>query len=157
MISKISPDERLGRRRPQADDNAGTHDSDFRFQPRAAGGLFPGTWLFMESPLAALLPVEVLHRIGDIDQSAAQAGLCQSVVKQSSGGTHKGPALTIFLVARRFTDQHQRGRRWPFAKDRLSGKLVKRATLTTFGRPLESREGLPPGQEIASCDREEPF
>ena len=43
--SKISPDERLGSRRPQADDHAGTHDADFRFQPRAAGRLFPGTWL----------------------------------------------------------------------------------------------------------------
>ena len=90
----------------------------------------------MESPFAALLPFEVLDRIGDI---GLQAGFCHSVIEQAPGGPHKGPALTIFLVAGRFTDQHQRGRRRPLAKDRLSRILVKGATLTIFSRPAEGR------------------
>ena len=68
----------------------------------------------MDSPLSALLELEVLDGIGDIDALAIKAGFCHCAIKKLTGRAYERPAVQIFLVAGLFANKGDRSADRPF-------------------------------------------
>ena len=68
------------------------HDLEFMVEPPAAGIDLARVRLLVDAPLAARLILEVLHRIGDVDRIARDAGDFQRAIEHLAGGSDKGPA-----------------------------------------------------------------
>ena len=109
-----------------------------------------GVRLLVDAPLAARLPLEVLHDVGDVDGGAIDAGLRERAVEQLAGRADERMAGEIFRVARLLADQHQLGacaalRRTPSAsrasRDRSAWQSFarRRARVRSVGRDRESR------------------
>ena len=65
--------------------------------------------LLVDSSLAARLPVEVLHRIGQIDGCSIDAGLGERVIEHAACRPDKRVAGEIFVVAGLLADEHDGG------------------------------------------------
>ena len=61
----------------------------------------------------------MLHRIGDIDLAAVDAGFLQRAIEHLPGGTDERLAGEVFLVAGLLADQHDRGVLRAFAEHGL--------------------------------------
>src|SRR5712691_2639219 len=114
--AKPRSDHGLRSGRSEADDDARLDDIDLRLQPWPAGSDLRGIRLLVDAPLAARLPFEVLHHVGDIDAAAIDARFLQGLVQEVAGRPHKGPALKVFLVSRLLADEHYGGRLLPLAE-----------------------------------------
>ena len=68
-------DQRLGRRRAEADDDLGLEDGELRLQPRPAGAQVLGAGRLVDPPLALDREPEVLDRVGDVGVAAVDAGV----------------------------------------------------------------------------------
>src|SRR5947207_2438622 len=79
-------DERLRRRRSEADDDLGPQDADLGLKPELAGGDLAPVGLFVEATLSRLPPLEVLHRVGDIDGFPVDACGDETLVEKLAGG-----------------------------------------------------------------------
>ena len=102
---------------------------------RATGGRpdLAGARLLVDAPLAARLPVEMLHDVRDVDIAR---GRCPPAASARSSSLPAGPTngwpLEIFLIAGLFADEHQLGTARPFAEHRLGARA-------STGRRLGSR------------------
>ena len=67
----------LSGRDAEADDHPRFYDLDLSLQPWTAGGNFAYRRLLVLATLALRFPLEVLHRIGDIDLSTANSGFSE--------------------------------------------------------------------------------
>src|SRR6185503_20316055 len=81
----------------------------------------------VQAPLAAQLPLEVLHGVGDVKVLALDASGLERAVEQPAGRPDEGQALLVFLVAGLLADQHDPGVRVARAKYRLGGIGPQRA------------------------------
>ncbi len=106
----------------------GLHDRAFEIVPPAAAIDLIGIRLFVQPALAARLPLEMLHRIGDEHLAPIDPGLADRPVEHAPGRAHERPALLILLVPRLLADHHQPRPRRPFAGNDLRRVAVKRAT-----------------------------
>src|SRR5437773_11765729 len=79
--AKLRSDHRLCGGRSQADDDAWLDDIDLRLQPWPAGIDLRGVGLLVDAPLAARLPLEVLHHSGDVDTAAIECRFLQRLVQ----------------------------------------------------------------------------
>jgi hypothetical protein len=79
-----------------------------------------------------------LQRVGDVDPLAGrlagrrwpgQLQRAQHAVQQLAGGAHEGLALQVFLLARRFADDHPRRLRVADAEHRLRARAAQAAGL----------------------------
>jgi hypothetical protein len=61
----------------------------------------------VHAALAARLPLEVLDRVGDIDDLAPDARLVERAVQHLAGGADERGAAQVLLVARLLADEHQ--------------------------------------------------
>ena len=78
----------------------------------------------MDSALAALLELEVLDRVGDVELLALATRFGPRLVKHLAGRTDEWRALPIFLIPRLFSDEHDpRGGR-ASAEDGLRGVAI---------------------------------
>jgi len=135
--AKLRSDHRLGGGRSEADDDARLDDIDLRLQPWPAGIDLRGVRLLVDAPLAARLPLEVLHHIGDVDAAAIDARFLQRLVQEIARRPHKGPALKVFLVPRLLADEHHGGCLLPFAEHGLRSGFPEIAGLAAGGRDLQ--------------------
>ena len=62
----------------------------------------------VDAPLAARLVFEMLHRVGDVDARAVDAGFGERAVEHLPGRSDEGLAGQIFLIARLLADEHHR-------------------------------------------------
>src|SRR6185312_6494169 len=102
---------------------------DLRFQPRPAGGELARGWLGVQPSGTPRRELEMLDRIGQVDFTAIDADLRQSLVQQSTGGPDEWAACQILLVAWLLTNQHQPGVRRALAKNGLRRVLVEMTSL----------------------------
>ncbi len=103
----------------QADDELRTNGGDLRFEPWAAGRNFKRVWLLVQPDFAPRFPLEMLHRIGDVDLGAIDAGGLQALIKQLTGRPNKRLSLLIFAITRLFAHQKNSGMGSAFAKNDL--------------------------------------
>jgi hypothetical protein len=77
-------------------------------EPWTASAHFPQTWLFMQPPVAARFPLEVLDGICDVNSLAIYSCLFHTSSQKFSRWSDERLSGLIFLVARLFTDKHDR-------------------------------------------------
>src|SRR5216683_1715851 len=97
--AKLRPQDRLRGGGSEADDDARLDDVDFRLQPGAAGVDLGRVRLFVNAPLAARLPLEVLHDVGDVDLGPVDAGLIECFVEKIARRSDEWPSLQVFLIS----------------------------------------------------------
>src|SRR3954471_3566142 len=103
----VEPIHGVRRRRAQADDDERVDGLELGSEPGTAGFDLFRSRLLVEAALAALLELEVLHRIGDVDVGARQAGALESLVENAARGSDEDGALAVLHVARLLSDQQQ--------------------------------------------------
>src|SRR5438034_3507528 len=104
--AKITSQDALCGGCAQQYNNFRLHYFDFGVQPRAAGGNLDGIGLFMNTPLAARLPLEVLHNIRYVNIIAIDAGCGQSFVQHRACRAYEWPALKVLFVSRLLAYHH---------------------------------------------------
>ena len=78
----------------------------------------------MESDLAPRFPLEMLHRIRDVDLGAIYAGRLQAFVQQLTRRPNERLSLLIFAITWLFTHQKDGGVGSAFAENNLRCMLI---------------------------------
>ncbi len=112
-------------RRAEAHDHLGLHGRHLGLEPAVARVDLDHVGLGVEAPLAARLPLEVLHGVRDVDVAPIHAGTLERRVEHAPRGADERAASSILDVPGLLADEHDRGGRVPFAEDRLCGVLVE--------------------------------
>src|SRR5438309_1719158 len=99
-------------------------ESQFRLEPRLTRRHFARVRFLMNTPFAARLPFEMLHRVGDINLFAIDSRFLERAVHDFSGRTNERFPGNIFVIPRLLANEHDRRFLWTFAKYRLGGVLV---------------------------------
>src|SRR5688572_5971009 len=130
------PEQRLRRRGAKADDDARLDQRDLELEPGVAGRDLADVRLLVNPTLTALgaLPLEVLHRIGDIDGAAIDAGLDEGVVEELARRPDERLARSVLLVAWLLADEHDVGCARAFAEDGLGADLPEMTAAAAFRR-----------------------
>ena len=102
--TKLAPEKRLRRRRPQADDNLRLDQFHFRLQPGLARTHFSNPRLLMQPPLPAFFEFEMFDGVGHINLRTLDGRVGESPVKDSAGGSDKRMALDILFISRLLAD-----------------------------------------------------
>src|SRR5687768_13552866 len=100
-----------------------------------AGSDLASVRLLVDAPLAALLILEVLHRVGEVHVAATDARRFERDIELASRGPDERPPALVLPVTRLLADEHQRRRHWPLAEDGLRRVDPQRAR-TTLRRSL---------------------
>src|SRR5690348_2483553 len=106
--AELLAEERLRRRRAEADEHRRLHDRELRLEPGAAGHLLGPARLRVDAPLPARLPLEVLDRVRDVDLPAVDPREIERLVEQAPRRPDERAALLVLLVARLLADEHHR-------------------------------------------------
>ncbi len=77
--------------------------------------------LGVDAALAALLELEMLDRIREIDRRPVEADLLHGLRQEPARRADEGPALAIFLVSRLLAHEHDGGADRAFAEHGLRG------------------------------------
>src|SRR6187551_1005906 len=93
----------------------------------------------VEAPLATRAPLEVLHRVGDVDRLRRDRGLLQGTPQQGARRPDERLPLTVLAVSGLLTDEHQPGAR-PDPRRRRFGSRPSRDC--THGSPAPLCSGL---------------
>ena len=117
-------------------------ERDLVLKPREAGANLARVRRFMQTTRRTCLsrPLEVLHRVGDVDVVAIDSSFVERAVEKFSGRPDEGPSRFVLGVAGLFTDDDHTGSRRTFAEDRLRSALEQVATATAFRRRAQLRE-----------------
>ena len=132
---EVARDDRLRRGGAQRHDHMGLNVFNFFFQPLVACIDLALRRGLVQPPLAAQLPLEVLHRVGDVEVLAIDAGRLERAVEQPAGGADEGQSLLVLLVARLLAHQHHPRVRVAGAEHRLRGVGPQRAVLAARAPP----------------------
>src|ERR1051325_5867092 len=103
--------------------------AEFGIQPWPTRGDFARVGLFVNAPLAFRFPFEVLHRIGDVNLVAIDAGFDKRFVEQLARRADKWFAREVFVVTRLFPYKNNFCVPRPFAKNRLRSGLPQGTSL----------------------------
>ncbi len=120
-------------RRTQANDDFRLDNGDFGFQPRPARKNFHLVRLSVNSPFAARLPFEVLHRVGDIDLATIDSRDIESLVENTTRWPNERPSFQVFFIARLFANKEHSGLAATFAENCLCAELIEIATGASSG------------------------
>src|SRR3954468_9659984 len=126
---EVLADHRLRRRRAEADDDMRLHGGDLAFEPLVTGIDLALRRRLVKASLAAQLPLEVLHGVGDVEMLAIDAGLAERLVQQPSGGPDEWQALLVLLVTGLLAHHHDARVRVADAEHRLRGVRPQGAVL----------------------------
>jgi len=99
-------DQRLGGGGAEADHDLGPEDPDLGIEPEPACRDLAPIRLFVEATLSCGTPLEVLHRIGDVDRVAVDASGRERIVEHSTGRPDERLAGDILVIARLFADEN---------------------------------------------------
>src|SRR5256712_11964092 len=91
-------DERLRRRRAEADDDLRAQDRELGVEPEPAGRDLAAVRLLVEAPLPGRTPLEVLHGVRHVDGVAIDPRLRERLVEDATGGSDEGAARAILPV-----------------------------------------------------------
>jgi hypothetical protein len=81
-------------------DELRAHQLQFLHEPGAVMLHLAGGGLRVDAPVAALLELEVLHRIGEVGLGPLDPSLGERAGQELARGTDEGPALQVLLIAR---------------------------------------------------------
>src|SRR5262249_48718637 len=93
--TRLRTDDGEQRGGAEADDDPRLDDLAFRVEPGMAGARLTDGRLLVNAPLAALLELEVLDRVGDVDARAIDAGIRERAIEQLPSRADERPALPI--------------------------------------------------------------
>ena len=85
----------------------------------------------MDTALAALFMLEMLHDIRHEDVAPVEIAFLQGAIQEAARGSYKRTAGTVFLVAGLLAYQHDRRRRGPLTDNALCRVNIQRAALAT--------------------------
>ncbi len=94
----------------------------------------------MDAPLASRLPLEVLHDIRHVGETAIDASFFKRFVEELSCRSDKGLAFEIFVIAGLLADKHYAGFRFAFAKNGLRAFSPEIARLAALGDRADLRQ-----------------
>src|SRR5947208_12471059 len=112
----------------QRHDRHRLHDGALDIEPDLAALDFVGVRALVQTPLAAHLMLEVLHRVGHEDLAARDSRILERLVENAAGGADERLAAQVFLVAGLLADQHDARALASFTRHRLGGVLVQWTT-----------------------------
>jgi hypothetical protein len=124
----------LGGGRPKQDDRVRAHELELLAQPRLAGLDLETLRRLVDAPAAALLELEVLDHVGDVDLGAYDADRLERAVELATGRSHEGPALAVLLVTGLLADHHHLGVPLPLAEHGLARAAPEVAAAAAGGR-----------------------
>src|ERR1051326_3535302 len=104
--AKRRAENRLGRRRAHRDYEVGLNGPKLCLQPRAAGSDLARIWFLMDPPFAARLPLEMFHRVGDVNFFPINSSFFQRLIHDFARRPNERFTGNIFVVSRLFADQH---------------------------------------------------
>ncbi len=113
--------------------SCGLDHGQLRLQPGTAGHDLERVRLGVDAPLAARLPLEVLHDVGDVGPAPLDPGLLERLVEQASRRPDEGMAAEVFLVAGLLADEHGGGSAGALAEHGLGATLPQVAGLAVGG------------------------
>lgn len=146
--AKIPAEERLSCGGPQADNKFRFDHFDLAVEPGPAGRLLASAGLLVKAALAARLPLEMLHRIGDVDEVAVDTGFDQTAVEQMAGRPDEGLAGQVLAIARLLADEDQTRMRIAFSENSLRRVLIKRTAAASECCLAKSLQRVPLWKEI---------
>lgn len=111
----------LGRHGAEGDEDLRTHARQFGRQPGTTGFLFGGIRTLVQPRLAALLELEMLDSVGEVQVRGIDARLGEHLVQQVSCRADEWRALQVFLRAWLLADEHHSGIAGTGAEDSLRG------------------------------------
>src|SRR5687767_4099267 len=85
-------EQRLPRGGAETHDDLRPHELDLHVQPWHAGCDFARAGALVQAPLAARLPLEMLHDVRDIDGRAVDSGRIERAIEKLSRGAHERAA-----------------------------------------------------------------
>jgi len=94
------------------------HEFQLLIQPPAVVLDLAWCRFLVDAALAALLELEVLDGIGDVDAVPIDAGLRHRPLQELAGRSHERPALPVLLVAGLLADEGDRSAEGTFAQNR---------------------------------------
>src|SRR5258706_1873178 len=121
------PEERLGRGGAEGHDERGLHRGELALEPLVAGLDLALCRGLVQAAFAARLPLEVLHRIGDVELRPVEARLMQRLVEDAPGGADERMALAVLDVPGLLADQHDACARTALAENGLRSVLPQGA------------------------------
>src|SRR5262249_5808222 len=128
--------ERLRRRRAQANQDDRCDDAELGVEPQSTGVDLHRVRLLVDAPLPPRLPLEVLDDVGHVHEPPVDAGLQARRVEELAGGADERSPDEIFVVPGLLADHHDARRRFTLAEDGLCSPPPERAIFTT-------RRGVP--------------
>jgi len=87
----------------------------------------------VDAPLAALLELEVLDDVGDVDLAAVDPHRGQRLVELAARRSHEGVTLAVLAVAGHLADHGHPRALEPLAEHRLGGGRVEVAAAAAGG------------------------
>src|SRR5256886_2783758 len=139
--AEVTAKQRLGRGRPQQDQQVRLDHRDFGIQPGTTGVDLSGIRLLVQATLALGLPFEVLDGVRDIDMRAVDARLLERLVEHASGGTDERFSFPVLAIAGLLAHEHDQGVFGALAEDGLRARLVEVTGATTGSRLAQRRQG----------------
>src|SRR5688572_6391128 len=92
---EVLADHRLRGSRAEGDENLGLHSRDLALQPLMACVDFALRGRLVQAPLAAQLPLEVLHGVRDVKMLAVDAGSFERPVEEPPRRADEGQAFLV--------------------------------------------------------------
>jgi len=120
----VRPDDRAGSRGAQTNDQLRPDDGEFGLEPGFAGSDLGGRRSLVNSPLAALLELKVLHGVGEVDVRTFDSRLIEGAVEKRPRRANEGTSGQILFIARLLSDHHNAGGGRTFSENRLRGGAV---------------------------------
>src|SRR5262245_37372333 len=128
LADRHGPAEQAPRRgRAERHDDLGLDDRAFDLVPPAAALNLIGVRPLVQPPLAALLVLEMLDRVGDEDLAAIDTRVGDREVEHAAGWPDKGMTLAILLIARLLAHHHDPRVLRPFARHHLGRAAIEGA------------------------------
>ena len=138
--------ESQDRCRAERDHDPWMHESQLLLQPPSVVLDLACRRLLVDAALSALLELEVLDGIGDVDPMSIDPGIRHRPIEQLARRSHERPALPILLVTRLLADERDRGADGPLAQNR-----ARRARHQRFCCGDDMVEGLKAFRLDVSC------
>src|SRR5438874_4254632 len=122
-------DERLSGGSTEADNDLRLQDPDLGVEPQPAGGDLAPIRLFVQAPLPRRAPLEVLHRVRDVDRVTVDSRGVEGFVQDAPRRPDERLAGDVLFVARLLADEDDLGGPAALAKYRLRRALPQVASL----------------------------
>src|SRR4051812_16936122 len=130
---EVAPEQALGGRGAEQHQRLGLHQVELLVEPGPAGVDLEALGRLVDAPPTALLELEVLHHVRDVDVVTRDPDGLERPVELAPGRSHERAALAVLLVAGLLPDEHGPGALQPFAEDGLARVAPQMAAATVTG------------------------